>query len=105
VGADREPLAARVAALDWWHTLELVTPGSWDLRQTDARRAALEWFVFNRAGLRKAVTLAGFAVEAMTPILRDHAGPAITRGSLPRTVAALGILGRSVALRARAPRA
>ncbi|MDP9261341.1 MAG: class I SAM-dependent methyltransferase, partial [Actinomycetota bacterium] len=45
------------------------------LARLDARRNALEHFVFNRRGLRKAVELAGWTVEAQTGILRDHAGP------------------------------
>jgi hypothetical protein len=97
-------LAARVAELQWWHTLDLapgvITPGCWDLPRDGRSPALLD-------GLG-CLDVAGFTVEAMTPILRDRAGPAIRPGSLPPTVAArhaLGIPGRSVALRARAPRA
>ena len=67
------------------------------LARLDARRNALEHFVFNRRGMRKAVELAGWTVEAQTGILRDHAGPAAADSWGHR----LGILGRSCALRAR----
>jgi len=67
------------------------------LARLDARRNAFEWFVFNRRGQRKAVELAGFAVEAQTGILRDHAGPAASAAWGHR----LGVLGRSCAIRAR----
>ena len=69
-----------------------------------ARRGFHEWFVFNRAGLLQLLRLAGFAIEAVSPILRDHPGPGVTPGSLPWSVRArhtLGILGRSLAVRAR----
>jgi tRNA (mo5U34)-methyltransferase len=72
-----------------------------------ARGGQLEWFVFNRAGLVQALALAGFEVEAVTRILRDHPGPAVTTASLPWSVRArhaLGLLGRSVAVRASVPR-
>jgi tRNA (mo5U34)-methyltransferase len=77
------------------------------LARLDARRDGSEYFVFNRRGLRKALGLAGFEVEAMTPILRDHYGP--PRENEPLALAAramylAGVRGRSVALRAR-PRA
>ena len=67
------------------------------LARLDARRNAFEHFVFNRRGMRKAVELAGWTVEAQTGILRDHAGPAAADTWGHR----LGILGRSCALRAR----
>jgi tRNA (mo5U34)-methyltransferase len=67
------------------------------LARLDARRNALEHFVFNRRGMRKAVELAGWTVEAQTGILRDHAGPRASDSWGHR----LGILGRSCALRAR----
>jgi tRNA (mo5U34)-methyltransferase len=66
------------------------------LARLDARRNALEHFVFNRRGMRKAVELAGWTVEAQTGILRDHAGPRASDSWGHR----LGILGRSCALRA-----
>ena len=70
----------------------------------DARRDGREWFVFNRRGLRKALELAGFEVETMTPILRDRYGP--PRPGEPvalaaRAMYALGVRGRSIAVRAR----
>ena len=67
------------------------------LARLDARRNALEHFVFNRRGMRKAVELAGWTVEAQTGILRDHAGPRASDSWGHR----LGILGRSCAVRAR----
>jgi hypothetical protein len=66
------------------------------LARLDARRNALEHFVFNRRGMRKAVELAGWTVEAQTGILRDHAGPRASDSWGHR----LGILGRSCAIRA-----
>jgi tRNA (mo5U34)-methyltransferase len=71
----------------------------------DARRGHAESFVFNRAGLAKAVALAGFEVEAVTHILRDRPGPAVSREPLPaarRALHAAGLLGRSAAVRGRA---
>jgi tRNA (mo5U34)-methyltransferase len=71
------------------------------LARLDARRDGREWFVFNCAGLRKAVEIAGWTVEAQTGVLRDRPGP------LPEAQAAhrnwkwrLGVRGRSCALRA-----
>jgi tRNA (mo5U34)-methyltransferase len=72
-----------------------------------ARRGHLEWFVFNRAGLAQALALAGFQVEAVTGILRDHPGPAVATAGLSWSVRArhaLGLLGRSVAIRGSIPR-
>lgn len=72
------------------------------LARLNARRGHLEHFVFNRAGLAQALTMAGFTVEATTPILRDHAGPGAGKLSPPtRLKHALGLLGRSLAIRAR----
>ena len=67
------------------------------LARLDARRGALEWFVFNRRGLIRAVDHAGFEVEVATGILRDESGAGAS-GSLGHR---LGILGRSCAIRAR----
>jgi tRNA (mo5U34)-methyltransferase len=70
----------------------------------DARRDGSEWFVFNRRGLRKVLELAGFAVEAMTPIFRDVYGPPPPDERIPFRAHAmyrLGARGRSVAARAR----
>jgi tRNA (mo5U34)-methyltransferase len=72
------------------------------LARLNARRGALEWFVFNRRGLAQALRMAGFEPEAETGIIRDRPGPAVTRQS-PRAKLAhgLGILGRSAAIRGR----
>jgi hypothetical protein len=70
----------------------------------DARRDGSEWFVFDRRGLRKAVELAGFEVEATTPILRDRYGqprPGDKVALAARAMYALGVRGRSIAVRAR----
>ena len=70
----------------------------------DARRDGSEWFVFNKRGLRKALELAGFEVEAMTPIFRDRYGPPRAGEPVALTARAmyrLGTRGRSVAVRAR----
>ena len=74
------------------------------LARLDARRDGSEWFVFNRRGLRKAVGLTGWAVEAATPVLRDSSGPDVTEQELTFSVRArhrLGLRGRSAAIRAR----
>lgn len=74
------------------------------LARLDARRDGTEWFVFNRRGLAKACRLAGFEVEAVTPILRDHGNRALAWRELaliPRAMHLLGIRGRSAAVRAR----
>lgn len=67
------------------------------LARLDARRGALEWFVFNRRGLIQAVDHAGFEVERSTGILRDRPGAAAKDTWGHR----LGILGRSCAVLAR----
>jgi tRNA (mo5U34)-methyltransferase len=66
------------------------------LARLDARRGALEWFVFNRRGLIQVVDHAGFEVEVATRILRDEPG-AVASDSWGHR---LGILGRSCAIRA-----
>jgi tRNA (mo5U34)-methyltransferase len=74
------------------------------LARLDARRDGSEWFVFNRRGLRKALKLAGWAVEETTGVLRDRTGwPRGERElALPaRARFKLGIRGRSAAVRAR----
>ena len=74
------------------------------LARLNARRGRLEWFVFNLRGLQQAVRMAGFEVEATTPILRDHAGPTVDPRGMPlrdRLSHRVGILGRSAAVRAR----
>jgi tRNA (mo5U34)-methyltransferase len=74
------------------------------LARLDARRDGREWFVFNRRGLRKLLELAGFEVHAATPILRDRYGPPKANEPLAlgtRAMCAVGLRGRSAALRAR----
>jgi tRNA (mo5U34)-methyltransferase len=71
------------------------------LARLDARRDGREWFVFNRRGLRKAVELAGWAVEEQTGTLRDRAGPVPDAQRAARSMKhRLGARGRSCALRA-----
>jgi len=74
------------------------------LARLNARRGHLEWFVFNRAGLRQAVAMAGFEAEATTGLIRDTAGPGVAGTLSPsmRARHAIGVLGRSMAIRARA---
>jgi tRNA (mo5U34)-methyltransferase len=72
------------------------------LARLHARRGHTEWFVFNRAGLARALELTGFEIQVITPILRDHPGPGGDPLPLSRRLRhAIGILGRSVALRGR----
>jgi tRNA (mo5U34)-methyltransferase len=74
------------------------------LARLDARRDGSEWFVFNRRGLRKALELAGWIVEETTHLLRDWPGPGVAPRELalcPRAMHAIGIRGRSAAIRAR----
>ena len=74
------------------------------LARLDARRDGSEWFVFNRRGLRKALDLAGWAVEETTPLLRDRPGPGVGPRELTlprRAMHGFGIRGRSAAIRAR----
>jgi SAM-dependent methyltransferase len=76
------------------------------LARLSARSGQLEWFVFNRTGLAQALALAGFEVEAVTRLLRDHPGPAVATAELSWSVRArhaLGLLGRSVAVRGGVP--
>jgi tRNA (mo5U34)-methyltransferase len=70
----------------------------------DARRDGTEWFVFNRRGLRKALELGGFEVEAMTRTFRDHFAPPPPGEPIPlgaRVMHITGLRGRSAAVRAR----
>ena len=46
----------------------------------DARRDGREFFVFNRRGLAKALEVTGWHIEAVSGVIRDHAGP---RSALP----------------------
>jgi tRNA (mo5U34)-methyltransferase len=74
------------------------------LARLDARRDGSEWFVFNRRGLRKALELAGFRVEATTAIFRDRYGPPRAGDPAALRARALhlgGFRGRSVAARVR----
>jgi hypothetical protein len=74
------------------------------LARLDARRDGFEWFVFNRRGLHRVLTLAGFAVEAMTPTFHDRYArlPDDRPPSLgTRARHAVGLRGLSVAARAR----
>jgi tRNA (mo5U34)-methyltransferase len=74
------------------------------LARLDARHDGFEWFVFNRRGLRQALALAGFTVDAMTPILRDRYGPPPPDDPISvraRLMYALGTRGRSAAVRGR----
>jgi tRNA (mo5U34)-methyltransferase len=68
----------------------------------NARRGALEWFVFNRRGLEQALRMAGFEPQARTSVIRDRPGPRVTsRAPREKLAHGLGILGRSLAIRAR----
>jgi tRNA (mo5U34)-methyltransferase len=81
--------------LDWLPT---------SLARLDARRDGSEWFVFNRRGLCKALQLAGWVVEEITPLLRDRPGPGVGPRELTlprRAMHASGVRGRSAAIRAR----
>lgn len=76
------------------------------LAEINPRKGYAEWFVFNRMGLRHAVEISGFDVDAATSILRDTAGPGYTPGEMPpirRVCQALkhrfGVLGRSIVVR------
>ena len=73
------------------------------LARLDARRDGSEWFVFNRRGLHKALELTGWVVEVTTPVLRDQPGPGVgaRERALRLPMHALGIRGRSAAIRAR----
>ena len=74
------------------------------LARLDARRDGSEWFVFNRRGIRKALELAGFEVEAMTATFRDRYGPPRDGERAPLAARAMyvaGLRGRSAAARAR----
>jgi tRNA (mo5U34)-methyltransferase len=73
------------------------------LVRLDARRDGSEWFVFNRRGLGKALDLTGWVIEETTPLLRDRPGPGVGLRELTlrrSAVHALGIRGRSAAIRA-----
>jgi tRNA (mo5U34)-methyltransferase len=61
------------------------------LARLDARRDGGEWFVFNRRGMRKALAIAGWNVEAQTGILREGYAMSSWKHRL-------GIRGRSCAM-------
>lgn len=76
-----DPLAALEAVRRVAHELLLLDTVSLPLSflpsplaRIDARRDGGEWFVFNPRGLRKAVELAGWIVDAQTGILADRPG-------------------------------
>jgi tRNA (mo5U34)-methyltransferase len=74
------------------------------LARLDARRDGRERFVFNRAGLRTALSIAGFAVESISGVLRDHPGPQVARVGVDRRARLLHaarLRGRSVIVVAR----
>jgi tRNA (mo5U34)-methyltransferase len=73
------------------------------MARLDARRDGSEWFVFNRRGLAKALHLTGFEVETVTPILHDRYPhqPDEPLGPVGRAMRAVGLRGRSAAIRAR----
>lgn len=73
------------------------------IARLNARRDGHEWFVFNRAGLVRAMRLGGFQVDAATRPFRDHPGPGIDvkeLGLRTRLLHAAGARGISVAVRA-----
>jgi hypothetical protein len=78
----------------WWHIefRDGSTTDAWlDFRPLS--RDGGEWFVFNPRGLRKAVEMAGWTVEAQTGILADK-----TRRDWKHRV---GLRGRACAILAR----
>ena len=108
----RDPIGAfeavRRVCQGWLIVLDDVSLPLSLLRRPLARIAArpgyAEWFVFNRAGFRRALDVAGFAVEADSGFLRDPPGPAVA-GALPwalRARHALGLAGVALAVRGRA---
>jgi SAM-dependent methyltransferase len=74
------------------------------IARLNARRDGHEWFVFNRAGLVRAMKLGGFEVDAVTRPFRDHPGPGTDVRRLSpqsRLMHATGVRGMSVAVRGR----
>ncbi len=105
----RDPIGALVAMRRvCCGQLLLLETVSWPLAlvpapvaRLDGRRDGSEWFVFNRLGLRKALELAGWTVEAQAKTLRDRAGPLPIAQRASRSLKyRLGVRGRSCALRA-----
>jgi tRNA (mo5U34)-methyltransferase len=73
------------------------------LARLASRPAHLEWWVFNRAGLRRAIELAGFRPDAESRLLQYKRGPGIPDSELSvrtRLRFALGLAGTSLAIRA-----
>jgi tRNA (mo5U34)-methyltransferase len=68
------------------------------LARLDARRDGRERFVFNRAGLRKALVLAGFEISSVSGLVRDRPGELVGRHGIgPRRMLHLaGLRGVSV---------
>jgi tRNA (mo5U34)-methyltransferase len=68
------------------------------------RPGYLEWWVFNAAGLRRVLTVAGFQPEAESSLLRFQPGPGTDLSTVPmayRLRRAAGLAGVSLAVRAR----
>jgi len=67
------------------------------------RPGYLEWWVFNAAGLRRALTISGFKPEAESRLLKFQPGPGAKRSEVPITYRlrhAAGLAGVSLAVRA-----
>jgi tRNA (mo5U34)-methyltransferase len=74
------------------------------LAKVASRPGYQEWFIFNRAGMRRTLEATGFAVEADSGFVKDRAGPAFDPSEMPwrqRARHALGLAGVSLAMRAR----
>ena len=64
-----------------------------------------EWWVFNAAGLRRALSMAGFEPQAESRLLKHRPGPGTSAAEVPlgyRLRHALGLAGVSLAIRATA---
>jgi len=75
------------------------------LARVAGRRGVLEWFVFNIAGLKRCLELAGFEVERTSGYLRFQSGPTVKPSDLPlglRIRSRLGLAGHSFAICVRA---
>ena len=62
-----------------------------------------EWWVFNAAGLRRALSLVGFEPQAESRLLKHRPGPGTSTAEVPlgyRLRHALGLAGVSLAIRA-----
>jgi hypothetical protein len=73
------------------------------LAQLAPRSGYLEWWVFNTAGLRRALDVAGFRREAESPLLRYRRGAGIKQSDVPlptRLRYGFGLAGVSLAIRA-----